>query len=60
MFRDIKDLKKMMTEEQKKRAKEMYEKYSLNPFGDKKEEILIISEDDGEDYLREVDINDFE
>lgn len=59
MFKDISELEKLMSDEEKIKARELYEKYFLKPFGDK-EKILIISEDDGEDYLREVDVNDFE
>jgi len=71
VIKHISELEKLMTPEQKKKAKEMYDKYYGIPYGDKKP-ILCGPEGraqangtldeyykDGEKYLKEVDLKDF-
>jgi len=74
IFKDISELEKKMTPEQKKKAKEMYDKYYGIPYGNK-EPILCGPEGraqakgpealkayyaDGEKYLVEVDLEDWD
>ena len=58
-FMHIDELALLMTEEQKKKARLDYEKYFLEPYGDQ-EPVWCTSDDDGEDYLRYVDLEDFD
>lgn len=71
-FKHVSELEKMMTKEQKEKAREDFEKYYLIPFGDK-EEIFCGPErfrrngcqceeclDDGEKYLKKVDLDRWE
>jgi len=71
-IKPISELEKLMTPEQKKKAKEMYDKYYGIPYGDK-EPILCGPEgraeakgtlkeyyEDGEKYLVEVDLEDWD
>jgi len=73
VIRHISELEEMMTPEQKKKAKEMYDKYYGIPYGDKEPiycgpearamakepEALKEYYKDGEKYLVEVDLEDF-
>lgn len=61
IFRDIDELKELMTEEQKIKAQKAYEEYFLHPYGNKDIVIPMVDEEsDGEDYLRYVDLEDFD
>lgn len=60
-FRHISELERLMTLEQKERSKQMYEKFYDKPFGKLDAVNCGPNElEDGEEYLKEVDLNDFE
>lgn len=57
-IRNISELESLMNDEQKKRARENFEKFYEKPFGCIPE-ISLVSEDSEDEFLRYVDINDF-
>ena len=61
-FRDIKELENLMSEEQKLKAKQDYERFTA--FARDEEgnfiDVPCISFDDGGDYLTYVDLKDFD
>jgi hypothetical protein len=56
IFKDISELDKLMTPEQKAKAKADFEKY----FPPGTPVVMCLAEDDGEDYLRLVDVESME
>ena len=60
-FKDIKELDKILTPEQKRKAKKDFKKYYLDPFG-KSEPVMCTPEieSNGEEYLVEVNLEDFD
>lgn len=55
-FKNIEDLEKEMTEEQKRKAKENFDKY----FPKGTPEIMCVSDEDGDQYLKLIDLSNFE
>lgn len=60
IIRHVSELRKIMTDEQKKEADAMYDKYYGIPFGHLEPVMCTTSaDDDGEDYLQYVDVDNW-
>ena len=59
-FRNIEDLKDLMTEEQRFTAQQNYEKFFGKPFGGKQEICIVDLDCNDEDFLKTVDLKDFD